>query len=217
MTTNNAVNVGLSGSTGTGTFVGATSPTLVTPALGTPSSGTLTSCTGLPISTGVSGLGTGVATALGVNVGTAGAPVVNGGALGTPSSGTLTNATGYTIANLTDVAWTDFSGSIGYTGFTGSVTTTLALYKRIGKTIFINIQATGTSNATSFTITGLPATAKNTITYTQYMLGTDNGGNVTCVGSIAGTTLSLFNGVAAGNWTNSGSKAFNGQFFYETT
>ena len=33
-------------------------------ALGTPSSGTLTSCTGLPISTGVSGLGTGVATFL---------------------------------------------------------------------------------------------------------------------------------------------------------
>lgn len=34
MTTNNAVNVGLSGSTGTGNFVGATSPTLVTPTLG---------------------------------------------------------------------------------------------------------------------------------------------------------------------------------------
>jgi hypothetical protein len=41
-----------------------TSPTLVTPVLGTPSSGTLTSCTGLPISTGVSGLGTNVATFL---------------------------------------------------------------------------------------------------------------------------------------------------------
>lgn len=39
--------------------------------------------------------GTGIVTALGVNVGTAGAPVVNGGALGTPSSGTLTNCTGY--------------------------------------------------------------------------------------------------------------------------
>lgn len=37
--------------------------------------------------------GTGVATALGVNVGSAGAPVVNGGALGTPSSGALTNCT----------------------------------------------------------------------------------------------------------------------------
>jgi hypothetical protein len=41
-----------------------TSPTLTTPVLGTPSSGTLTSCTGLPISTGVSGLGTGIATLL---------------------------------------------------------------------------------------------------------------------------------------------------------
>lgn len=41
-----------------------TSPTLTTPALGTPASGTLTSCTGLPISTGVSGLGTNVATFL---------------------------------------------------------------------------------------------------------------------------------------------------------
>jgi len=38
--------------------------------------------------------GTGVVTALGVNVGTAGAFVVNGGALGTPSSGTATNLTG---------------------------------------------------------------------------------------------------------------------------
>lgn len=43
--------------------------------------------------TGLSSLGTGVQTALGVNVGSAGAVVVNGGALGTPSSGTLTNAT----------------------------------------------------------------------------------------------------------------------------
>ena len=50
--------------TGTGALVFATSPTLVTPALGTPASGTLTSCTGLPIATGVSGLAANVATAL---------------------------------------------------------------------------------------------------------------------------------------------------------
>lgn len=50
------------GTTGSGAVVLATSPTLVTPALGTPSSGTLTNCTGLPVSTGVSGLGAGVAT-----------------------------------------------------------------------------------------------------------------------------------------------------------
>lgn len=46
-------------------------------------------------------LGTGVATALGVNVGSAGAPVVNGEALGTPSSGTLTNCTGLPVAGIT--------------------------------------------------------------------------------------------------------------------
>ena len=50
--------------TGTGAPVLATSPTLVTPALGTPSAGVLTSCTGLPIATGVSGLGANVATFL---------------------------------------------------------------------------------------------------------------------------------------------------------
>jgi hypothetical protein len=52
------------GVTGTGKMVLDTSPTLVTPALGTPTSGTLTNATGLPISTGVSGLGTGIATFL---------------------------------------------------------------------------------------------------------------------------------------------------------
>jgi hypothetical protein len=82
-----AVNVGSAGA-----------PVVNGGALGTPSSGTLTSATGLPIATGVSGLGTGVATALAVNVGSAGAAVVNGGALGTPSSGTLTSATGLPIS-----------------------------------------------------------------------------------------------------------------------
>jgi hypothetical protein len=54
----------LTDETGTGAAVFATSPTLVTPDLGTPSAAVLTSATGLPISTGVSGLGAGVATFL---------------------------------------------------------------------------------------------------------------------------------------------------------
>lgn len=49
---------------GSGSVILATSPTLVTPALGTPSAIVLTNGTGLPISTGITGLGTGVATFL---------------------------------------------------------------------------------------------------------------------------------------------------------
>lgn len=74
-----------------------TSPILTTPILGTPASGTLTSCTGLPVSTGVSGLGTGVATALAV------AANASGGFDTTNGTATLTNKT-LTSPSLTSPA-----------------------------------------------------------------------------------------------------------------
>jgi len=135
---------GVTSSTGTGNVVLSNSPTLVTPALGTPASGTLTNATGLPISTGVSGLGTGVATFLGTpssaNLASsvtdetgsgalvfATSPTLVTPALGTPSALVGTNitgtASGLTAGNVTTNAnLTGAVTSVGNASSLGSFT-----------------------------------------------------------------------------------------------
>ena len=75
----------LTDETGTGANVFANTPTLVTPILGTPTSGTLTSCTGLPLTTGVTGA----------------LPVANGG---TGASATVQALSGPGAVNITSLA-----------------------------------------------------------------------------------------------------------------
>jgi hypothetical protein len=76
----------------------------------------------------ITGLGTGVATALAVNTGSAGAFVVNGGALGTPSSGTVTNLTGTASINI--------NGTVGATTANSGAFTTLSASSTVSGTGF---------------------------------------------------------------------------------
>ena len=76
----------------------------------------------------ITGLGTGVATALAIAVGTAGSVLVNGGVLGTPSSGTVTNLTGTASININGTvgATTASTGAFTTVSATGVITSTLA-------------------------------------------------------------------------------------------
>lgn len=106
--------------------------------------------------------GTGVLTALGVNIGSAGAFVTFNGALGTPSSGTVTNLTGTASINI--------NGTVGATTPTTGVFTTLVA----GSTTSLLLGTAGSAvgnigfrNATSGTVTLAPATgALGTVTLT---------------------------------------------------
>ena len=119
--------------TGSGSLVFATSPTLVTPLLGTPTSGTLTNCTGLPISSGVSGLGTNVATFLATpssaNLASAVTDETGSGALvfGTSPSLTTPSLSGETFSTTNNVtAGTNAQGQGALTTDINVITTAAA-------------------------------------------------------------------------------------------
>ena len=75
----------------------------------------------VPVSTGITGLGTGVASALAVNTGSTGAFVLYNGGLGTPTSGTLTYATGLPISTGVSGLGTGVASALAVnTGSTGA-------------------------------------------------------------------------------------------------
>ena len=193
------------GVTGTGTVVYSNSPALVTPALGTPTALVLTNATLLPIG-GITGLGTGVATALAAGVsGTGNFVLVTSAtlitpALGTPTALVLTNATGLPLGS------TGVTGVLlGLNGGTGIANTGLTIDLSGGSSGFVltsdssgnakwlspgMVAYVGVTGATQTMTTSTDYWTKN-IGLTTFTLPT------TCA---AGTTMEVV-GYGAGGWT----------------
>lgn len=202
---------GATAATGTGNVVLANSPALVTPDLGVPSAVTLTNGTGLPISTGVSGLGTNVASFL-----------------ATPSSSNLAAAlttktgTGSVVFSIaptistslaTDSASFDLINTTASTVNFAGAATTLSIGAGSGtSTVKNNLVVTGTTTVKSHilpdTNEDIDLGSASKRFRTIYLKGStiDLGGASLSGSAAGGVTLTSINGTPIGDVTPSTAK-----------
>ncbi len=155
--TNVSKNVVSNAVTGTGNVVMSTSPTLVSPALGTPSSGVATNLSGLPLTTGVTGI----------------LPVANGGTGSATQNFVDLSTTQTASGNKTFSGNTSLGGTldvVGDIGATGRITAKNGLTLKFGDGLH-NVLSFGSDGSTAHIYTDSEVSTPGDIVIGTYPSG----------------------------------------------
>ena len=185
---------GVTTSTGSGNNVLSTSPTLVTPILGTPTSGNLSNCTGVSLTTSVSGT----------------LPVANGGTGATTLTGYVYGNGTSPLSAATSISGANISGNIP--GSAANVTGTVAVANGgTGGTSQATAQAglgvasatgSGASGTWGINISGNAATATSATTATNATNPAGGGSFITSLNIASQSVASATNATNATTATN---------------